>query len=498
VQACGLHIAMAEPREPLTERELEVVKLVAEGASNKQIASSLFISENTVKVHLKNVFIKLEAESRAKVAAIAQRNGWSGVAAASPAPIVENDGRGNVPVIDETVPVIGESAPVIATPEAQTPVSLPVPVRVAPNPQMLPALARWRKVMSVLSLMFVLIGGALGTRINRTQAQPVENELLPQGPVNSSEAANGSKLWLARAPLPSARTRSAAFALQRSGSEKLLIVIGGTVDRIATSETLVLDVYKNEWRTGAPKPVPLRLAAGALDGATIYMPGGTDANGAATRSFEAYDVAADTWTTLPAIPRAVTGHAVAAVDGAIYVFGGKTGDDAYNTEGYVYDIAARSWSRVPGLPTPRSQAATQVIDSRIYVVGGTDGRREYSTCEVFDTAAKTWRQCKPMTIARGGLGLARIGKALYAIGGGAAGNYIPFNERYDESTDTWRPFEMPASRAGVWKNAAVATLPTEFFVVGGATDKETRNETYVVEVLNKRNFITNIQNGNDQ
>jgi len=68
--------AVAEPKEPLTERELEVVKLVADGASNKQIAAALFISENTVKAHLKSIFIKLEAESRAKVAAIAQRSGW--------------------------------------------------------------------------------------------------------------------------------------------------------------------------------------------------------------------------------------------------------------------------------------------------------------------------------------------------------------------------------------------------------------------------------------
>ncbi len=479
---------MAEPREPLTERELEVVKLVAEGASNKQIASTLFISENTVKVHLKNIFIKLEAESRAKVAVIAQRNGWAGVA-----PAVESGlGAAPAPVPDADAPAIAESAPIPA------PADAPVPMRVAPNPQPLPALARWRKVISLLSVLFLLIGGALGIRINRTQAQPVEDPVI--GPVapNPSDAASASKLWLLRQPLPSPRTRSAAFALQRSSSEKLLVVIGGTVDRNATAETLLLDVNKNEWRTGAPKPLPLRLAVGALVGDTIYLPGGTDASGAATRSFEAYTVGADRWTTLPALPRAVTGHAVAAVDNRIYVFGGKTGDDAYNNEGFVYDIATRGWTRVPGLPTPRSQAAAQVIDTRVYVIGGTDGRREYNTCEVFDTAAKSWRLCKGMTIARGGLGLARIGNALYAIGGGAAGNYIPFNERYDASSDAWRPFEMPVTRAGVWKNAAVATLPTEFFVVGGATDKEARNETYVVEVLNKRTFITNIQNSGDR
>ena len=50
--------------EPLTERELEILRLVAEGASNKDIAARLFLAEGTVKNHVTNILGKLGAAGR--------------------------------------------------------------------------------------------------------------------------------------------------------------------------------------------------------------------------------------------------------------------------------------------------------------------------------------------------------------------------------------------------------------------------------------------------
>ena len=61
--------------EELTEREIEVLKLVARGASNLQIAEELFITVNTVKSHLKNILAKLQLENRTQVAAYAIQSG---------------------------------------------------------------------------------------------------------------------------------------------------------------------------------------------------------------------------------------------------------------------------------------------------------------------------------------------------------------------------------------------------------------------------------------
>jgi DNA-binding NarL/FixJ family response regulator len=56
-----------ELAEPLTERELEVLGLIAEGASNQDIAQRLVVSMATVKTHVNHIFGKLGAESRVQV-----------------------------------------------------------------------------------------------------------------------------------------------------------------------------------------------------------------------------------------------------------------------------------------------------------------------------------------------------------------------------------------------------------------------------------------------
>ena len=62
---------MPVPR--LTERELEVLRLVARGMANKAIARTLFISENTVKNHVRNILEKLQLHSRMEAAMYAVR-----------------------------------------------------------------------------------------------------------------------------------------------------------------------------------------------------------------------------------------------------------------------------------------------------------------------------------------------------------------------------------------------------------------------------------------
>ncbi|MBV8860187.1 MAG: response regulator transcription factor [Acidobacteria bacterium] len=69
------HLAEHMSDEDLTEREVEVLRHVAEGNRNRDIAEKLFISEETVKVHLKHIMDKLGASDRTQAVAIAVRRG---------------------------------------------------------------------------------------------------------------------------------------------------------------------------------------------------------------------------------------------------------------------------------------------------------------------------------------------------------------------------------------------------------------------------------------
>jgi DNA-binding NarL/FixJ family response regulator len=72
----ALEIAHHVDKDEINEREAEILRRVAEGRSNREIASQLFISEDTVKGHLKIIMAKLSANDRTHAVTIALRRGF--------------------------------------------------------------------------------------------------------------------------------------------------------------------------------------------------------------------------------------------------------------------------------------------------------------------------------------------------------------------------------------------------------------------------------------
>ena len=73
--AVATRLAERLTQAPLTAREMSVLRLVANGKANKEIADDLFISEGTVKIHLTHIFEKLAVVSRTEAIALAVKRG---------------------------------------------------------------------------------------------------------------------------------------------------------------------------------------------------------------------------------------------------------------------------------------------------------------------------------------------------------------------------------------------------------------------------------------
>jgi two-component system, NarL family, response regulator len=74
-QAVAARLADRLIRPSLTPRELDVLRLVSRGRTNKEMASAMFISEETVKTHMKSLFQKLDVHDRAEAVSVSLQRG---------------------------------------------------------------------------------------------------------------------------------------------------------------------------------------------------------------------------------------------------------------------------------------------------------------------------------------------------------------------------------------------------------------------------------------
>lgn len=419
---------VAEPGEPLTEREREILRLVATGVANKEVARRLGISPNTVKVHLRNIFTKLGAESRTEATMIAVREGWVALPEVRP-------GAG-----PETAP----EAPLARATEPPLPWPQRMALVTAAVLSMGAAVLAWPRAEPSASAPTGLLpvhGGRVGTQI-----------LLPEG----------SSYWAETAQMPSRRAW-----LGLAAWEGRLYAVGGEGPDGVTGAVEVYDPASDTWTRAAPKPTPVAYIGGATLGDRIVVPGGCTGDGTPLDVVEVYDPTTDVWETAAPLPQPLCGYAWAVYDENLYLFGGTDGQE-YLATTYVYRPQEDRWRE--GVPMPQAQAlaAATALGERIYVVGGYRARQEMSTCAVYDPATESWARCTGLTMARGGLGLVALGGQLYAIGGGGWGTYLGFNERYDPGGDRWTAVETPLM--GTWQGAGFAVLDQVVYAVGGYSD----------------------------
>jgi len=429
---------MAEYGEPLSKREIEVLRLVATGATNRQIAQELVVSVNTVKVHLRNVFTKLGVESRTEATLKAIQEGLVDVPAAEAG--LDSEAS---PSLEQVSP--GSDAPASsATVEGSPP--LPWPKRIA----------------LVISFVAVaLLSVVTWPQANTTAEQTSDDTDNPVNGISSVGVTGESTGWRALAPMTVARSR---FGLAVD-AEGYLYAIGGETSGGKTGAVERYDPATDQWTPiSASKPTRVSNISAASIGEWIYVPGGLEAEGGPTAVVEAYRPANGIWDQVDPLPQPVSSYALSEYNEQLYLFGGKDERGYVINSVFIFDPQQDKWKIGKPMPTRRAYAAATPLGSRIYVIGGYDGQQEQVTCEAYLVEEDNWESCEPLTLARGGLGLAVVANQLFAVGGGWA-SYLWFNEKYSPGTSDWLPFETPVGQH--WRNLAVVSMPDKFYVAGG-------------------------------
>lgn len=418
---------MVEPNESqLSDREKEILRLVATGASNKEIAAQLVISPNTVKVHLRNIFAKIGVASRTEATLYAIQQGLAQVARpAMPAADDEADEIAPAGARDRSQPVV---------------VSAPAARR-----------GRWPLRLG-LPLVAVVIGLAAWVGLGGP------GSLAP--PTSTPETAQAR--WEAKAPMPTARSGLAAVVYANQ-----VYAIGGRGDNGTTGATERYDPVADQWVPLASKPTAVADIQAAVIGGRIYVPGGRLASGEVVDVFEVFDPREEKWETRNPLPQGLCAYALTAFEGKLYLFGGWDGE-RYSSAAFEYDPDRDEWRKIRALPGARGYAGAAVIGGQLFVVGGYDGQRALARADVFSPDQQDWARGLPLPAARYASGSASLADTLYLVGGQSAGVERPPAVSYSAQRGKWETIEAPMP--GAWSEMAIVPLGNFLYAMGGLAD----------------------------
>lgn len=410
----------------LSERELDILRLLATGKSNKEIAAQLYISSNTVRVHLRNIFAKIGVVSRTEAAMYAVRVGLV---------------QAPIPTIG-VLPGPGQDEEKVRSSGAR------------------PLWLRYPRIMmiSISALLIILLTVVIVTLTGRPASSG-----LPSKPIVA--VPTGDSLWRVLAAMPTGRKGMAVTTF-----ENQIYVIGGEAMQGVTGVVECYDPAKNTWIERTPKPLPVSDVNAATVGGVIYVPGGRTSSGEQTDVLEAYDPLQDRWMERAPLPVSISGYALAALEGRVFLFGGTDGHDTLNNV-YVYDPSRDNWTKLTSMPTRRAYAGAAVSGERIYVIGGFDGKQAVATNEVFspilDIRSQPWSQAAPMPFSRYPVGATSVADSVYVLGGEGNTSSSLTSIVYLIQTNEWQAFESPPVDLG--QNNRLVSLGNYIYIIGGQT-----------------------------
>ncbi len=432
---------MSEELE-LSEREIDIIRLVATGASNKEIAKELFISPNTVKVHLRNIFGKLNVVSRTEATMVAISKGWV------ESPKTDNSPYSTPTDFENSLNSLGE-----------------IPVKKNPFFQI---------GLPILSIVIIFALGLYAfTSINN---QRIASQITPTLP----NTLLTNQRWNSLASLPESLNDMAVIRYEQS-----LYLIGGSTLSGTSNAVYIYEVNSDTWKKGSQKPTAVSQVQAASLGERIYVPGGKNANSNILAAVEVYDPREDRWDQHSDLPSPLSRYALIAFEGRLYLFGGWNGKE-FVSDILSYDPEMDVWTKFSQLPQPLADSAVVVVSGVIHIVGGINAQSAQDKHYLFFPQrlleGKTaWEDANPLPHARYGMGISVLADMVYIAGGSDDQSSILPVIQYLPLSDEWVEIDQPLSAIGLYP--AVLPYETRLYVMGGEVGNELQDNNQVYQAV---------------
>jgi len=308
---------------PLSERELEILSLVAQGKSNKEIASELFISVNTVKVHLAKIFQRIGVASRTEATLVAFRLGLVETPVGYKKTIDEHDGFSST-VNEKTV-------------------IIPSNLKTRLN----------TIYISVIIIFFLLITLILVLSQSQANTNRVPNSVIAEFTQDRLEFLGSSS-----------RVR---IEMTIVANEDNLFIIGGETQNGITGLSESVDLSSNSWVSLPSKPTAVANAKASILGGKIYVPGGRITESEVTNFVELYDPQLNEWSKTVSLPYGIANYALISYEGQLFLFGGTNGKEAQSSVLTFLPNTGR-WIELPKLAYPAEDPFVFVQGAEVFLI----------------------------------------------------------------------------------------------------------------------------------
>ena len=216
-------------------------------------------------------------------------------------------------------------------------------------------------------------------------------------PASPALAVAGIGSWASRASMPTPRRGLATAVVQNASGQYILYAIGGCCGTSGTTTLARVEAYNastNTWTRKADLPAKRDQLNGAeVIGGKIYVPGGLDANGVATKSLFVYNPTTNTWSQKANLPRSIAGGITGVIGGKLFLLTGQF-NNGLPQRLYRYDPSTNVWTRRADSPRDHRLGSGAVINGKFYVVWG-----HSPTVDVYDPATNAWTRRLTMSRA---------------------------------------------------------------------------------------------------